>query len=255
MSSAFQRRYRDIDILLVDDIQFLSGKVQTQEEFFHTFNTLHNANKQIVITSDLAPKQLQDFEDRMRSRFEWGLTTDVQPPDLETRIAILRKKNAQERLQAPPEVLEFIASKVSSNIRELEGALIRVTAFASLNRSAVDLGLAELVLKDLFPADAGPEITSAQIMTTTAAYFGVTVDDLCGTSRSRVLVTARQIAMYLCRELTDLSLPKIGQAFGGRDHTTVMHADRKIRQLIGERRSLYNQVADLTARIKSQSRG
>lgn len=253
-SSSFQRRYRDIDILLVDDIQFLSGKVQTQEEFFHTFNTLHNANKQIVITSDMAPKQLQDFEDRMRSRFEWGLTTDVQPPDLETRIAILRKKSAQERLQAPPEVLEFIASKVSSNIRELEGALIRVTAFASLNRSPVDLGLAELVLKDLFPADAGPEITAAEIMTTSAAYFGVTVDDLCGSSRSRVLVTARQIAMYLCRELTDLSLPKIGQAFGGRDHTTVMHADRKIRQLIGERRSLYNQVADLTARIKSQSR-
>ena len=253
-SSSFQRRYRDIDILLVDDVQFLSGKVQTQEEFFHTFNTLHNANKQIVITSDMAPKQLQDFEDRMRSRFEWGLTTDVQPPDLETRIAILRKKSAQERLQAPPEVLEFIASKVSSNIRELEGALIRVTAFASLNRSPVDLGLAELVLKDLFPAEAGPEITAAEIMTTSAAYFGVTVDDLCGSSRSRVLVTARQIAMYLCRELTDLSLPKIGQAFGGRDHTTVMHADRKIRQLIGERRSLYNQVADLTARIKSQSR-
>ena len=254
-AAAFQRRYRDVDVLLVDDIQFLSGKVQTQEEFFHTFNTLHNANKQIVITSDLAPKQLQDFEDRMRSRFEWGLTTDVQPPDLETRIAILRKKSAQERLQAPPDVLEFIASKVSSNIRELEGALIRVTAFASLNRAPVDLALAELVLKDLFPADAGPEITAAQIMTTTAAYFGVSVDDLCGTSRSRVLVTARQIAMYLCRELTDLSLPKIGQAFGGRDHTTVMHADRKIRQLIGERRSLYNQVADLTARIKSQSRG
>ena len=253
-AAAFQRRYRDVDVLLVDDIQFLSGKVQTQEEFFHTFNTLHNANKQIVITSDLAPKQLQDFEDRMRSRFEWGLTTDVQPPDLETRIAILRKKSAQERLQAPPEVLEFIASKVSSNIRELEGALIRVTAFASLNRAPVDLALAELVLKDLFPTEAGPEITAAQIMTTTAAYFGVSVDDLCGTSRSRVLVTARQIAMYLCRELTDLSLPKIGQAFGGRDHTTVMHADRKIRQLIGERRSLYNQVADLTARIKSQSR-
>ena len=253
-AAMFQRRYRDVDILLVDDIQFLSGKVQTQEEFFHTFNTLHNANKQIVITSDLAPKQLQDFEDRMRSRFEWGLTTDVQPPDLETRIAILRKKSAQERLVAPPEVLEFIASKISSNIRELEGALIRVTAFASLNRQPVDLPLAELVLKDLFPSETGPEITAAQIMTTTAAYFGVSVDDLCGTSRSRVLVTARQISMYLCRELTDLSLPKIGQAFGGRDHTTVMHADRKIRQLIGERRSLYNQVADLTARIKSQSR-
>lgn len=253
-SAAFQRRYRDVDILLVDDIQFLSGKVQTQEEFFHTFNTLHNANKQIVISSDLPPKQLQDFEDRMRSRFEWGLTTDVQPPDLETRIAILRKKSAQERLVAPPEVLEFIASKISTNIRELEGALIRVTAFASLNRQPVDLPLAELVLKDLFPSDTGPEITVAQIMTTTAAYFGVSVDDLCSTSRSRVLVTARQISMYLCRELTDLSLPKIGQAFGGRDHTTVMHADRKIRQLIGERRSLYNQVADLTARIKSQSR-
>ena len=253
-AAMFQRRYRDVDILLVDDIQFLSGKVQTQEEFFHTFNTLHNANKQIVITSDLAPKQLQDFEDRMRSRFEWGLTTDVQPPDLETRIAILRKKSAQERLVAPPEVLEFIASKISSNIRELEGALIRVTAFASLNRQPVDLPLAELVLKDLFPSETGPEITAAQIMTTTAAYFGVSVDDLCGTSRSRVLVTARQISMYLCRELTDLSLPKIGQAFGGRDHTTVMHADRKIRQLIGERRSLYNQVADLTARIKSQTR-
>ena len=207
-----------------------------------------------MITSDLAPKQLQDFEDRMRSRFEWGLTTDVQPPDLETRIAILRKKSAQERLTAPPEVLEYIASKISSNIRELEGALIRVTAFASLNRQPVDQPLAELVLKDLFPSDTGPEITTAQIMTTTAAYFGVSVDDLCSTSRSRVLVTARQIAMYLCRELTDLSLPKIGQAFGGRDHTTVMHADRKIRQLIGERRSLYNQVADLTARIKSQSR-
>lgn len=253
-SAAFQRRYRDVDILLVDDIQFLSGKVQTQEEFFHTFNTLHNANKQIVISSDLPPKQLQDFEDRMRSRFEWGLTTDVQPPDLETRIAILRKKSAQERLVAPPEVLEFIASKISTNIRELEGALIRVTAFASLNRQPVDLPLAELVLKDLFPSDTGPEITVAQIMTTTAAYFGVSVDDLCSTSRSRVLVTARQISMYLCRDLTDLSLPKIGQAFGGRDHTTVMHADRKIRQLIGERRSLYNQVADLTARIKSQSR-
>jgi len=253
-ASAFQRRYRDIDILLVDDIQFLSGKVQTQEEFFHTFNTLHNANKQIVVTSDLPPKQLPDFEDRMRSRFEWGLITDVQPPDLETRIAILRKKSVQERLVAPPEVLEYIASKISTNIRELEGALIRVTAFASLNRQPVDLAITEIVLKDLLPNETGPEITAAQIMTATAAYFGVTVDDLCGSSRSRVLVTARQIAMYLCRELTDLSLPKIGQAFGGRDHTTVMHADRKIRQLMAERRSLFNQVTDLTSRIKSQPR-
>ena len=253
-AAAFQRRYRDVDVLLVDDIQFLSGKVQTQEEFFHTFNTLHNANKQIVVTSDLPPKQLDGFEDRMRSRFEWGLITDVQPPDHETRIAILRKKSAQERLSAPPEVLEFIASKISTNIRELEGALIRVTAFASLNRQPVDLPLAEIVLKDLITDQAGPEITSSIIMMQTAAYFGVTVDDLCGSSRSRVLVTARQIAMYLCRELTDLSLPKIGQAFGGRDHTTVMHADRKIRQLMAERRSLYNQVTDLTARIKSTAR-
>ncbi|MDP4803843.1 MAG: chromosomal replication initiator protein DnaA [Candidatus Nanopelagicales bacterium] len=253
-AGVFQRRYRDVDVLLVDDIQFLSGKVQTQEEFFHTFNTLHNANKQIVITSDLPPKQLQDFEDRMRSRFEWGLITDVQPPDLETRIAILRKKSVQERLVAPPEVLEYIASKISSNIRELEGALIRVTAFASLNRQPVDLTITEIVLKDLLPSDAGPEITAAQIMGATAQYFGVTVDDLCGASRSRVLVTARQIAMYLCRELTDLSLPKIGQTFGGRDHTTVMHADRKIRHLMAERRSLFNQVTDLTSRIKSQPR-
>jgi chromosomal replication initiator protein len=253
-ASVFQRRYRDVDILLVDDVQFLSGKVQTQEEFFHTFNTLHNANKQIVITSDLPPKQLPDFEDRMRSRFEWGLITDVQPPDLETRIAILRKKAAQERLTAPPEVLEFIGSKISSNIRELEGALIRVTAFASLNRQPVDLPLAEVVLKDLITDQAGPEITASLIMVQAAAYFGVTIDDLCGSSRSRVLVTARQIAMYLCRELTDLSLPKIGQAFGGRDHTTVMHADRKIRQLMAERRSLYNQVTDLTSRIKSTAR-
>jgi chromosomal replication initiator protein len=253
-AASFQRRYREVDVLLVDDIQFFSGKVQTQEEFFHTFNTLHNANKQIVISSDMPPKQLQDFEDRMRSRFEWGLITDIQPPDLETRIAILRKKSHQEKLSAPPEVLEFIASKISSNIRELEGALIRVTAFASLNRQSVDMAITEVVLKDLLPNEAGPEITAAQIMNSTAAYFGVTVDDLCGTSRSRVLVTARQIAMYLCRELTDLSLPKIGQAFGGRDHTTVMHADRKIRQLMAERRSLFNQVTDLTGRIKSQPR-
>lgn len=253
-ASAFQRRYRETDVLLVDDIQFLSGKVQTQEEFFHTFNTLHNANKQIVITSDLPPKQLQDFEDRMRSRFEWGLITDIQPPDLETRIAILRKKTKHERLVAPPEVLEYIASKITTNIRELEGALIRVTAFASLNRQPVDLTITEIVLKDLLPSETGPEITAAQIMAATAQYFGVSVDDLCGASRSRVLVTARQIAMYLCRELTDLSLPKIGQAFGGRDHTTVMHADRKIRQLMAERRSLFNQVTDLTSRIKSQPR-
>jgi len=253
-ASAFQSRYREVDVLLIDDIQFLQGKVQTQEEFFHTFNTLHNANKQVVITSDLPPKLLAGFEERMRSRFEWGLLTDVQPPDLETRIAILRKKAIQERMNAPDDVLEFIASKISTNIRELEGALIRVTAFASLNRQMVDLGLAEIVLKDLIPNDQGSQITSATIMAQTAAYFGLTIEDLCSTSRSRVLVNARQIAMYLCRELTELSLPKIGQQFGGRDHTTVMHADKKIRELMAERRSIYNQVTELTNRIRSQSR-
>ncbi|CAN7255571.1 chromosomal replication initiator protein DnaA [Knoellia sp. LjRoot47] len=250
----FQRRYRDVDVLLIDDIQFLQGKVQTQEEFFHTFNTLHNANKQVVITSDLPPKLLSGFEERMRSRFEWGLMTDVQPPDLETRIAILRKKAAQERLSVPDDVLEFIASRITTNIRELEGALIRVTAFASLNRQPVDISLAEIVLKDLIPHDSSSQITSATIMAQTAAYFGLTLEDLQGQSRSRVLVTARQIAMYLCRELTDLSLPKIGQQFGGRDHTTVMHADKKIRQLMAERRAIYNQVTELTNRIKQQSR-
>ena len=250
----FQRRYRDVDVLLIDDIQFLQGKVQTQEEFFHTFNTLHNANKQVVITSDLPPKLLSGFEERMRSRFEWGLMTDVQPPDLETRIAILRKKAAQERLSVPDDVLEFIASRITTNIRELEGALIRVTAFASLNRQPVDISLAEIVLKDLIPHDSSNQITSATIMAQTAAYFGLTLEDLQGQSRSRVLVTARQIAMYLCRELTDLSLPKIGQQFGGRDHTTVMHADKKIRQLMAERRAIYNQVTELTNRIKQQSR-
>jgi chromosomal replication initiator protein len=253
-ASVFQRRYRDLDVLLVDDIQFLENKERTQEEFFHTFNTLYNANKQIVISSDRPPKQLTTLEDRLRSRFEWGLITDIQPPELETRIAILRKKAAQDKLNAPDDVLEYIASKISSNIRELEGALIRVTAFASLNRQGVDLGLAEIVLKDLIPDVGGPEITSSTIMVQTATYFSLTIDDLCGTSRSRVLVNARQIAMYLCRELTELSLPKIGQTFGGRDHTTVMHADRKIRQLMAERRSIYNQVTELTNRIKIQAK-
>jgi chromosomal replication initiator protein len=249
----FRRRYRDVDVLLVDDIQFLENKEGTQEEFFHTFNTLHNATKQIVISSDRAPKRLVTLEDRLRSRFEWGLLTDIQPPELETRIAILRKKAVQDRLNAPPEALEYIASRISTNIRELEGALIRVSAFASLNRQHVDLQLAEFVLKDLIPEAQGPEITAATIMGQTASYFGLSIDDLCGTSRSRVLVTARQIAMYLCRELTDLSLPKIGQHFGGRDHTTVMHADRKIRSLMAERRSIYNQVTELTNRIKQQA--
>ena len=250
----FRRRYRDVDVLLVDDIQFLENKEGTQEEFFHTFNTLHNASKQIVISSDRAPKRLVTLEDRLRSRFEWGLLTDVQPPELETRIAILRRKAIQEGLNAPPEVLEYIASRISTNIRELEGALIRVTAFASLNRQSVDLQLAEIVLKDLIPEAQGPQITAATIMGQTASYFGLSIDDLCGTSRSRVLVTARHIAMYLCRELTDLSLPKIGQQFGGRDHTTVINADRKIRSLMAERRSIYTQVTELTNRIKQQAR-
>ncbi|MGH3748951.1 MAG: chromosomal replication initiator protein DnaA [Micromonosporaceae bacterium] len=252
-TQAFQRRYRDVDILLIDDIQFLENRERTQEEFFHTFNTLHNANKQIVITSDRSPKQLSTLEDRLRTRFEWGLLADIQPPDLETRIAILQKKAAQERLYAPPEVLEFIASRIATSIRELEGALIRVTAFASLNRSQVDLALAEEVLRDFIQDGAGPEITADQIMSATAEYFGLSVEDLRSNSRSRVLVNARQVAMYLCRELTDLSLPRIGQAFGGRDHTTVMHADRKIRQQMAERRSLYNQIAELTNRIKQQA--
>ncbi len=252
-AAGFQRRYREMDVLLIDDIQFLEGKIQTQEEFFHTFNTLHNANKQIVITSDRPPKRLEALEDRLRNRFEWGLITDVQPPDLETRIAILSKKAATERLSVPLEALEFIASRIQTNIRELEGALIRVTAFANLNRQPVDLSLTEMVLKDLIPEGGEPDITPATIIAQTAAYFGLSIDDLCGTSRSRVLVSARQIAMYLCRELTEMSLPKIGQQFGGRDHTTVMHADRKIRQLMAERRSVYNQVSELTNRIKHQA--
>ncbi|NEM07624.1 chromosomal replication initiator protein DnaA [Geodermatophilus normandii] len=250
----FRRRYRDIDFLLIDDIQFLERAERTQEEFFHTFNTLHNASKQIVITSDRAPKKLTTLEDRLRTRFEWGLITDVQAPDLETRIAILRKKAYGERLQVPDAVLEFIASKVQTNIRELEGALIRVTAFASLNKQQVDLPLAELVLKDLISDEQGPQITAAIIMAATAEYFSVTMEELQGANRSRTLVNARQIAMYLCRELTELSLPRIGASFGGKDHTTVMHAVKKITNLMSERRATYTQVTELTARIKSRAR-
>ncbi|GAA3860320.1 chromosomal replication initiator protein DnaA [Saccharothrix violaceirubra] len=251
---AFQRRYRDIDVLLVDDIQFLEGKEGTQEEFFHTFNTLHNSNKQIVVSSDRPPKRLETLEDRLRTRFEWGLITDIQPPELETRIAILRKKAAQDRLAAPAEVLEFIAARIERNIRELEGALIRVTAFASLNRQPVDVQLAEIVLRDLIPDSHAPEITAPTIMAVTAEFFGVSLDDLCGPGKTRVLAQARQISMYLCRELTDLSLPKIGQTFGGRDHTTVIHADKKIRKEMAERRRIYDQVQELTSRIKQQAR-
>ena len=251
---AFQRRYRDVDVLLVDDIQFLEGKEGTQEEFFHTFNTLHNANKQIVVSSDRPPKRLETLEDRMRTRFEWGLITDIQPPELETRIAILRKKAAQDRLAVPGDVLEFIAERIERNIRELEGALIRVTAFASLNRQPVDTQLAEIVLRDLIPDSAASEITAPTIMAVTAEFFDVTMEELCGPGKTKALAQARQISMYLCRELTDLSLPRIGQTFGGRDHTTVMHADKKIRNEISLRRKTFEHVQELTARIKQRAR-
>ncbi len=253
-AAAFQSRYREIDLLLIDDIQFLQGKDSTQEAFFHTFNTLHDHNKQVVITSDLPPKHLTGFEDRMRSRFEWGLITDVQAPDLETRIAILRKKAQSEKLQVDSDILEYMASKVSSNIRELEGTLIRVTAFANLNRQKVDLALVQTVLKDLITLDEDNVIAPVDIINHTAEYFKLTVDDLYGSSRSQAVATARQIAMYLCRELTNLSLPKIGQLFGNRDHTTVMYANKKITELMKERRSIYNQVTELTSRIKQDHR-
>ncbi|MFC4376517.1 chromosomal replication initiator protein DnaA [Nocardia halotolerans] len=250
---AFKRRYRETDILLVDDIQFIEGKEGIQEEFFHTFNTLHNANKQIVVSSDRPPKQLATLEERLRTRFEWGLITDVQPPELETRIAILRKKARMDRLDVPHDVLELIASRVERNIRELEGALIRVTAFASLNGQPLDLSLAEVVLRDLMPDTAALEINAATIMAVTAEYFNTTLEELTGPGKARPLAQARQIAMYLCRELTDLSLPKIGQAFG-RDHTTVMYAEKKVRKEMTERRRVYDQVQELTARIKQRSR-
>ncbi|QAY59706.1 chromosomal replication initiator protein DnaA [Microbacterium protaetiae] len=252
--SAFQARYRDVDILLIDDIQFLQGRAETQEAFFHTFNTLHDHDKQVVITSDVPPKHLTGFEDRMRSRFEWGLITDVQAPDLETRIAILRKKAQSERLQIPDEVLEYIATVVSSNIRELEGALIRVSAFASLNRSTLDMSLAQTVLRDIVDQDDANIVSPTDIITATASYFKLSVDDLYGSSRSQQVAQARQIAMYLCRERTSLSLPKIGQLFGGRDHTTVMYAYKKISDLMKERRSIFNHVTDITAQLGRNGR-
>jgi chromosomal replication initiator protein len=250
---AFKRRYRETDVLLVDDIQFIEGKEGIQEEFFHTFNTLHNANKQIVVSSDRPPKQLATLEERLRTRFEWGLITDVQPPELETRIAILSKKAKMDRLDVPHDVLELIASRIERNIRELEGALIRVTAFASLNGQSLDRALAEVVLRDLIPDSASLEINAATIMAVTAEYFDTTIEELCGPGKARALAQARQIAMYLCRELTDLSLPKIGQTFG-RDHTTVMYADKKIRKEMAERHKVYNQVQELTARVKQRSK-
>ena len=253
-TTALKRKYREIDVLLVDDIQFLEGKESTQTEFFHTFNALHNENKQIVMTSDRPPKNLTTLEDRLRNRFEWGLTTDVQPPDLETRIAILRKKAASEKLTVPADVVEFIASKVQTNIRELEGALIRATAFANLQGTTVDLPLAQIVLKDLVTEGEEPDVTVGLIMAQTSAYADFSIDELRSANRSRDLVLARQIAMYLCRELTEMSLPMIGREFGGRDHSTVLHAVGKIRKLMAEKHAVYNQVTELTARIKQQAR-
>ena len=251
---SFQRRYRDVDLLLIDDIQFLERAEQTQEAFFHTFNTLQMANKQIVISCDRKPEQLSGLQNRLVTRFKSGLITDVQAPDLELRIAILRKKAAKDGMTLQPGVMEFIAQRIQTNIRELEGALIRVVAFGSLNKQEIDLKLAEIVLKDLVSESDRPDITATTIMAVTAEYFGVTIEDLTGGSRTRVLVQARQIAMYLCRELTELSLPKIGQTFGGRDHTTVMHAERKIRSMMIERRNVYNQITELTSRIRSRAR-
>jgi len=251
--ASFKRTYRDIDVLLVDDIQFIEGKDGIQEEFFHTFNTLHNANKQIVISSDRPPKQLATLEDRLRTRFEWGLITDVQPPELETRIAILRKKAQMDRLDVPDDVLELIASRIERNIRELEGALIRVTAFASLNKTAIDKALAEVVLRDLMSDASTMQISAAAIMAATAEYFETSIEELRGPSKTRALAQSRQIAMYLCRELTDLSLPKIGQTFG-RDHTTVMYAEKKIRAEMAERHEIFDHVKELTTRIRQRAK-
>jgi chromosomal replication initiator protein len=249
-TNQFKRRYRECDVLLIDDIQFMEGKETTKEEFFHTFNTLHGASRQIVITSDRPPKSLAALEDRLRSRFEWGLVTDVQPPELETRIAILRKKAEREPVPVPDEVLEFIASNVRDNIRILEGALIRVTAFASLNREKLDEELARQVLRDLFASDQPQQITAGAILDATAKTFGFTHDELCGPNRRRPLVTARQIAMYVMRELTDFSYPAIAREFGGRDHTTVIHAVEKIGDQMKERRAIYDQVNELINVIK-----
>ena len=248
----FHRRYRDVDLLLVDDIQFLEGKERTQEEFFHTFNALH-PRSQIVLTSDRPPKKISTLEERLRTRFEWGLITDIQPPDLETRLAILQKKTQTENLEMPAEVLSFIASRIQTNIRELEGALIRVFAYSSLTRSEVTLELAEGVLKSLLPNGAEARVTSDLVISVAAEYFDVTAEEICSPNRSRPLVTARQMAMYLCRELTDLSLPKIGERFGGRDHSTVIYATNKVRELMQKSESSFEQVRELTTRIRQQA--
>jgi len=248
----FQKRYRENDVLLIDDIHFLEGKIETQEAFFHTFNALYEENKQIVITSDRHPKYIPTLEDRLVSRFEWGLVTDIQPPDLETRIAILRKKALMDQLEVDDEVLTFIASKVSTNIRELEGALVRILAYASLYGRTVSVDLAEEVLKDILVDAAYREIPVELIQHEVCRYFGLAKSDLIGSSRSKAFAYPRQIAMYLCRELTDESLPKIGRAFGGRDHSTVMHATSKIAKLINTDRDVFNQIHEITYHIKSK---
>jgi len=248
----FQKRYRENDVLLIDDIQFLENKVETQEAFFHTFNALYEENKQIVIASDRHPRYIQTLESRLISRFEWGLVTDIQPPDLETRIAILRKKAIMDRLEVDGEVLTFIASKVSTNIRELEGALVRILAYSSLYGREISVDLAEEVLKDILPDQAYREIPVELIQHEVCRYFGVARQDLLGQSRSKPFSYPRQIAMYLCRELTDESLPKIGKAFGGRDHSTVMHATAKISKLINSDRDVFNQIHEITYHIKSK---
>jgi len=248
----FKHRYRAYDVLLVDDIQFLEGKERFQEEFFHTFNSLYEAGRQIVISSDRPPKEIATLEERLRSRFEWGLITDIQPPDLETRIAILRKKVTTDGITMhDPEVLTFIAGRVSTNIRELEGALTRVVAFSSLTALPLDVELAEQVLRDLFPSNGGvPDVTIGLIQEAVCDRFSLTVEELCSQRRSQAVAYPRQVAMYLSRELTDASLPKIGKEFGGRDHSTVLHANAKITRMISEDRAVYNLVQDLTARIK-----
>jgi chromosomal replication initiator protein len=243
--TSFKRRYRDCDVLLVDDIQFMEGKESLQEEFFHTFNTLYENSKQIVLSSDRHPRSIATLEDRLRSRFEWGLTTDVQPPELETRLAILRKKAEGERTPIPPEVLELIATNVRDNIRELEGALTRVSAFASLNKAAVTLQDAEIVLADILDAGRPRQITPAVILQAVSETFGFSVEDLVGPKRQRPLVRARQIGMYLFRELTEYSYPAIGREFGGRDHTTVIHANDQITRFMKENRQTYDQVTNL----------
>jgi chromosomal replication initiator protein len=250
-TTAFKRRYRECDVLLIDDVQFMERKESLQEEFFHTFNSLYGASKQIVLTSDRPPKSIATLEDRLRSRFLSGLITIVQPPDLETRLAILQAKAEHEQVNVPDDVLDFIATHVKDNIRELEGALIRVTAFASLYRQPMSRELAEQVLSDIVSAHQPRRITPQVILEATSETFGFSVEELCGPNRRRPLVTARQVSMYVFRELTDFSYPAIGREFGGRDHSTVMHAVDKIGGLMKERHQIYNQVTDLIVRIKS----